>query len=174
MLDPAWRWLHREKGPKLLLAALADAGVKETPGKPSNPIILQWAKELGIASYTNDGTPWCGLALAHWCHVAGYTWPQLALRARAWAGWGNPAPVPMLADVLVFERGGAGHVGLYIGEDDTSYAVLGGNQADQVNISWLAKDRLLEARRSPWKIAQPSNVRVVRLTRSGNLSVNEA
>ena len=176
VLDPAWRWLNAEKGPKLLRAALADVGVSEVPGTRSNPILLRWAKELGI-TYASDETPWCGLACARWCKAAGYNPPtgQLALRARSWAEWGQPSqPLPMLGDVLVFERGGAGHVGLYIGEDCTSFAVLGGNQGDKVCITWIAKDRLLAARRSPWRHAQPDNVRVVRLKRTGSLSLNEA
>jgi cell wall-associated NlpC family hydrolase len=37
----------------------------------------------------------------------------------------------MLGDVLVFRRGGGGHVALYVGEDEEAFHVLGGNQADR-------------------------------------------
>lgn len=37
---------------------------------------------------------------------------------------------------------GGGHVGLYVGETDTAYRVLGGNQSNMVNETWIAKNRL--------------------------------
>ena len=48
--------------------------------------------------------------------------------------------------VLVFERGSGGHVGFAIGQDDTHFFVLGGNQSDAVTIARIAKSRLLGAR----------------------------
>jgi len=50
--------------------------------------------------------------------------------------------------VLVFDRAGGGHVGFYVGEDLTSYDVLGGNQGDRVSIMRLEKSRCV-ARRWP-------------------------
>jgi len=63
---------------------------------------------------------------------------------------------------------------MYVGEDDEAYHVLGGNQSDQVMIKRIAKSRLLGVRRCPWRVNQPSNVRVVRLAAGGALSHNEA
>lgn len=53
-------------------------------------------------------------------------------------------PVP--GAVLVFERGSGGHVGFAIGQDDTHFHVLGGNQSDAVTVARIAKSRLLGAR----------------------------
>jgi hypothetical protein len=48
--------------------------------------------------------------------------------------------------VLVFKRPGGGHVGFYVGEDATSYFVLGSNQADSVCIERISKDRCVALR----------------------------
>ena len=53
---------------------------------------------------------------------------------------------PITGAVLVFERGLGGHVGFAVGQDDTNFFVLGGNQADTVTIARTAKSRLLGAR----------------------------
>jgi len=38
----------------------------------------------------------------------------------------------------------------------------------------IAKTRLHQARRTAWKIAQPANVRVIKLESQGTISTNEA
>jgi hypothetical protein len=81
--------------------------------------------------------------------------------------------MPMLGDVLVFVRNGGGHVGLYVGEDETAFHVLGGNQSDAVNIKRIAKRRLYAARWPTYR-AEPVNVRQIPLAPNGALSANEA
>jgi hypothetical protein len=76
--------------------------------------------------------------------------------------------------VLVFARGNAGHVGVYVGEDATAFHVIGGNQSDRVSIARKPRTRLLGARRCPWRINQPGNVRPVILAASGLLTGSEA
>lgn len=176
-LPKAYAWLDKEPGPKMLREALALYGTKERAGPADNPQILAWAKECGIAAYKHDSIAWCGLFAAviakraGWDHAPGGN----ALWALNWAKWEVSSPKPMLGDILTFKREGGGHVGLYVGEDATAYFVLGGNQADAVSIVRIAKSRLFAARRARWKVAQPTNVRVVRLTNSGApLSTNEA
>ena len=53
-------------------------------------------------------------------------------------------PVP--GAVLIFERGSGGHVRFAIGQDDTNFFVLSGNQSDAVTVARVAKLRLLGAR----------------------------
>jgi hypothetical protein len=96
------------------------------------------------------------------------------LWALNWNKYGNVAQVPMLGDVLTFTRNGGGHVGIYVGEDATHYHVLGGNQNNSVSVSRIAKDRLSQARRTAWKVAQPASVRVVHLEAKGVITTNEA
>ena len=54
---------------------------------------------------------------------------------------------PITGAVLIFERGSGGHAGFAVGQDDTHFFVLGGNQSDAVTIARIAKSRLLGARR---------------------------
>ncbi|MGE7157263.1 TIGR02594 family protein [Methylorubrum rhodesianum] len=174
-LPAPYAWLAKEPGPRVLVEALALFGTKETPGAASNPTILAWAKETGLArDYTNDGIAWCGLFVATVVKRAGFEPVAKPLWARNWASFGTKADKASLGDVLVFSRDGGGHVGLYVGEDASAYHVLGGNQSDQVCVSRIAKSRCLAVRRCPWKLAQPGNVRPVRLAAGGALSVNEA
>ena len=175
-LPAAYAWLSKETGPRVLVEALALFGTRETPGAASNPAILAWAKEVGVAgAYVNDGIAWCGLYVATVVKRAGFAPVSAPLWACNWAGFGTKADKPSLGDILVFERaGGGGHVGIYVGESATTFFVLGGNQGDQVSIAPIAKSRLLAARRCPWKLAQPANVRPIRLAAGGALSTNEA
>ena len=61
--------------------------------------------------------------------------------ARNWLLFGRDTkPVP--GAVLVFERGSGGHDGFAVGQDDTHFFVLGGNQSDAVTVARVAKQRL--------------------------------
>ena len=166
--------LKQETSPRILVQAVKLIGTKEIVGKAHNPIILDWAKQLGIKAYTNDEIPWCGLFIAYCAHKAGVEVVDSPLWALNWAKYGTKESTPMLGDVLTFKRDGGGHVGLYVGEDRTHYHVLGGNQNNQVNVMRIAKTRLHQARRTAWKIAQPSNVRKIELSNKGIISTNEA
>jgi uncharacterized protein (TIGR02594 family) len=155
-------------------------GTAEQPGPGNNPSILQWAASLGLSKqYKVDSLAWCGLFMGYAVLQAGFDPPKVnLLGARNWLEFGVPVKTAMLGDVLVFWRerktGFKGHVGIYVGEDDTRYYVLGGNQKDMVSIAPVAKVRLLGIRRCKWRIAQPANVRRVFLATNGTLSTNEA
>lgn len=176
-LPRAYAWLDDEPGPRILKEALKHYGVQEGPGGSNNPVILGWARDVGLERvYRQDSTAWCGLYLSYVAGEAGWDHAPRgnALWARNWLFWGAPVEVPMLGDVLVFERGEGGHVTMYVAEDAAAYHCLGGNQDNEVNIKRISKDRLLGARRCPWRISRPANIRRVRMTASGNLSTNEA
>jgi len=171
----SYNFLQQEKSPKILIEAVKMLGTKEVVGKVHNPVILNWAKELGLDKvYTNDEIPWCGLAIAYAAHKAGLTVVDKPLWALSWAKWGVAAKEPMLGDVLTFKRDGGGHVGIYVGEDKDCYHVLGGNQGNAMSVSRILKSRLYQARRTDWKVAQPANVRKVLLNAKGAISQNEA
>lgn len=178
-LPTRYRWLAREPGPRLLLEALKLYGTTEFVGPDDNPSILAWARKTGLDRiYKDDATAWCGLFMAYVALQSGWDVPLNPLGARNWLAFGTKAKTPMLGDVLVFwrekRRGFKGHVGIYVGEDLEAYHVLGGNQSDQVSIDRVDKNRLLGARRCPWRINQPGNVRVVKLSATGAISKNEA
>ena len=160
-----YAWLAKEGAPQLLVQALKLYSVREVPGAKHNPTILGWLKKLAFSWIKDDETPWCGTSLAYAAVEAGVAMrnPEMP-RAFWWKDWGNPAPVPMLGDVLVFT---ISHVGIYVGEDSTHFHVLGGNQNNAYNITRFPKAWLLAARRTVWKIAQPANVRRVWLKADG-------
>lgn len=171
----SYDWLKQETAPRILVQAVKQLGVKEFVGKTNNPIILNWAKELGLSNvYTNDEIPWCGLFIAYCAKMAGLEVVERPLWALNWNKFGTRVSEPMLGDVLTFKRNGGGHVGIYVGEDDTHYHVLGGNQNNSVSVSRIAKNRLNQARRTAWKVAQPANVRKVQLEPKGVITTNEA
>lgn len=170
----SYAWLKKEKSPRILVEATKHIGVKEIVGKEHNPVILDWAKVLGISWYTNDEIPWCGLFIAYCAKQAGVQVVTAPLRALSWAEYGTAVTEPMLGDILTFKRDGGGHVGLYVGEDDRYYHVLGGNQSNSVSVSRIAKSRLYKARRTAWKVRQPANVRKVFLEPKGTITTNEA
>lgn len=171
----SYSYLQEEKAPKILVEAVKMLGTKEIVGKQHNPVILGWAKETGLNKvYTADEIPWCGLAIAYACHKAEVEVVDKPLWALNWAKYGTKVSEPMLGDILTFKRDGGGHVGIYVGEDEDCYHVLGGNQGNAMNVKRILKTRLYQARRTKWKVAQPANVRKVLLNAKGAISKNEA
>jgi len=173
-LPKSYEWLEKETGPKMLVESLKLYGTAEIVGKQHNPLILDWAADLGLKNvYTADEIPWCGLVMAYICKMAGKEPQADPLWALNWSKWGVPAKEPMLGDILTFKRPGGGHVGLYVGEDPKAYHVLGGNQGNAHSITRIAKERMFMARRPEYNV-QPANVRKVLLSSSGGMSSNEA
>jgi uncharacterized protein (TIGR02594 family) len=174
--QPQYLFLNKEAGPRVIQEAVKLYGVREIVGKEHSKEILSWAKELGIEkTYTNDEIPWCGLFVAIVVKRAGFTPVENFLWAKNWNKFGTAQKTAMLGDILVFIRpGGGGHVGFYVGEDDTCYHVLGGNQSNMTNTTRILKSRCIGIRRCPWRISQPTNVRVIKLSSKGSVSTNEA
>lgn len=172
-MENKYKFLLDENAPKVLVEALKLYGVKEIAGPKHNQAIMGWAKELGLKNYTADEIAWCGLFVAIVIQRAGFEPVKDPLWADNWRKFGNPQKVAMLFDVLTFKRPGGNHVGFYVGEDDTHYHVYGGNQSNMVNIVRIEKTRLTSIRRCPWRIAQPLNIRSIKLDSKGIISNNE-
>jgi len=180
-LESKYQWLLKDGGPRMIAEALKLYGTIEAPGKKeNNPTIVAWAKEVGgkVATvYKADEIPWCGLFMAVVAQRAAKAVVKDPLWALNWGTFGKATDTPMLGDVLVFVRKTsegktAGHVGLYVGEDEKCYHVLGGNQSDKVCITRIDKTRLYSSRRPNYNV-QPKNVRVIKLSSSGSVSSNE-
>jgi uncharacterized protein (TIGR02594 family) len=173
-IPAAYRWLsHLSPLPRMVAEALRLMETAEILGAADSPVILGWARELGIADYRADATPWCGLFMAVVARRAGKEVPDKPLWAANWRRFGVAADQPMLGDVLVFTRpGGGGHVALYVGEDDAAFHVLGGNQGDRVCFTRIARARLRAARRPVYRIT-PGTVMPYRLRAQGGLSQDE-
>ena len=179
-LPPKFRWLSSEPGPKMILEALTCYGTLEFPGDANNPQIISWAHLIGgkvEQVFKADAIPWCGLFMAVIAQRSGKQLPKDPLWALNWGTFGEAADQAMLGDTLVFVRktntgSQAGHVALYVAEDAQAYYTLGGNQADSVCITRMAKSRLYAIRR-PVYSQMPANVRKITMSATGVLSTNE-
>ncbi|TRX39231.1 TIGR02594 family protein [Flavobacterium restrictum] len=179
-LEKQYQWLLKEQGPIMIKKALALYDTKELSGTPNNPVIINWANEVGgdVANvYKADEIPWCGLFTAVVAKRGSKQVVKDPLWALNWGNFGKHIDVPMLGDVLVFVRKTsdgktAGHVALYVGEDDSCYHVLGGNQSDKVCIARKDKTRLYTSRRPNYNI-QPNNVRQIFLSSTGEKTGSE-
>ena len=162
--------------PRMVAEGLPLIGTIETPGAGNNPVIMGWARELGLERvYTADSVPWCALFVALCAHRAGKALPASPLWALNWSNFGEPAGQPCLGDVCAFVRPGGGHVGIYIAEDQAAYHVLEGNASDRVMIGRVDKHRLHAARKPIFAIAAPASRRPYVVAPGGGLiSTNEA
>ena len=174
----SYAYLNEENSPQILVQAKMLLGTKEIVGTVNNKSIMGWAKGLGLEKiYTSDEIAWCGLFMLEVCKRAGVDsnlTPKQALWALSWSKFGTKQSVAMLGDVLTFKRKTGGHVGIYVGEDDLCYHILGGNQSNMVCVTRIEKSRLNSIRRTNWKVKQPSNVRVIKLQSNGVISKNES
>lgn len=159
-----------------LLEAQRCLGITETRGAANNPLIIGWGRRLRI-SYTDDEIPWCGLFVAHCTgsQLPAEPLPVNPLGARNWARFGIACAIPQPGAIMVFWRkslaSGLGHVAFYIGEDATSFHVLGGNQGDTVSATRPPRARFVTAR---WPATAPPPTGSPRqLTLQSALSTNE-
>jgi uncharacterized protein (TIGR02594 family) len=156
-----------------LAEALRILGLHERRDKPA----LKLWFDRSVAWIDPAEIPWCGAFVA----TVMRKWrPEIALPsnplgAKNWSSFGVECK-PQLGAVLSFHRGKPsdwrGHVALYLGESDTAYQVVGGNQSDAVTKTWIAKSRLHSSR---WPLDFPETNTVIRLSSTGApLSTNEA
>ena len=192
MLPKNFEWLSTiGLLPKMVMAGIPLLGVQEIKGAKSNPEILKFAEELNIADiYKNDDTSWC--ALAHNAiaqragkPIYGYTDKYDLLRALAFRQQGVTinkkdwvvvaTDEAELGDTLIFKRPEGGHIGIYIGENNTHFYVMGGNQNNMYSFTRIAKQRLVAVRRPAYPIAKPATVKKYFLNDSGvPVTTNEA
>ena len=176
MLPQKYQWIYSVgQLPKMVTAFLAIYGIKETPGTANTPVIMGWAKKLGLKDYIADSIAWCGLAMAWIATQAGYPYSiENPLWAKNWKAFGTPVTIPMFGDVVTFTRAEGGHVGIYIAEDNDCYHVGGGNTSDQVMITRILKTRLYSASMPKFKIGAPASRKRYFVDASGEISTNEA
>lgn len=176
-IPSAYGYLLTYDMPKVIQAAVEMYGIKEILGTKHNPVIMGWAKTLGIDKlYTSDEMPWCGLAHAVALLRGGKPasldgWDLL--RALSYKTYGMGVARPGVGDTLVFKRPGGGHVGFYVGESKNTYHVLGGNSGNEYKVVEIDKKRLVAAR-SPIYNLRPASAVPMFIDASGAVSNNEA
>jgi hypothetical protein len=135
------------------LPSLALIGAREAADAANSPTISGLGEKLGTTVlgtvYVADSGPWSGLLVATCLAEDG----ALARQSRCAQGLGElgldlvASQYPARRRPPVRSRCG-NYVGFYVGEDPTSYHVLGGNQGDRDSIMRLEKLRCV-ARRWP-------------------------
>jgi uncharacterized protein (TIGR02594 family) len=140
--------------------------------------LMDWLMRDGRSLGDPSKTPWCGDFVETCLRVSLPDEPLLGALgsnpywARNWMQFGQMV-APIVGAVLVFERGSGGHVGFAIGQDDTHFYVLGGNQSDAVTSARIAKSRLIGAR---WPTTWPPRLQRLPTMTPGDVgtSINEA
>ena len=125
-------------------------GLAEFPGNSHNDNVVSLFHELGYKNINDDETPWCAAFMNYCAKQIGAQYPS-GLRAKSWLDIGKGTKSPMPGDIIVFWRNNkkstAGHVGMYITEDNDYVYCFGGNQADKVQICPFPKERIIQYRK---------------------------
>lgn len=130
--------------PEWYTIAYREIGQKEKPGKDNNSKIIDYHSVTSLQAI-DDETPWCA-SFVSWCLEMAQVKSAKSARALDYANFGEPLETPRVGAICVFSRTGGGHVGFFAEEKENEILVLGGNQADAVNLMWLPKVDLLAYR----------------------------
>lgn len=109
-------------------------GLAEVRGAQHSPEILQMWRDIRRGGIRDDETPWCAAFVGSMLERAGIRSSRFE-SARSYLDWGQHLALPVPGCIVVFTRQGGGHVGFAVGRDQSgNLLILGGNQADAVNI----------------------------------------
>jgi uncharacterized protein (TIGR02594 family) len=131
--------------------------------------LMDWLMRDGRGLGDSSENPWCGDFVETCIRMGLPDEPPLGALgtnpywARNWLLFGQDTK-SVTGAVLIFERGSGGHVGFAVGQDDTRFYVLGGNQSDAVTIARIAKSRLIGAR---WPAIYPPRLQRLPTMKSG-------
>lgn len=148
-------FLKTNEVPRIVSVMMQYLGIKEIPGKESNPVIIEMARRLGIDNiYTNDDTAWCAVFGGYCLLIADKPLPKFKdkydyMRAKSYMSYGNPVKIgdERIGDIAIFHRPGGFHFAVIIAETKNNFIVIGGNQNNSVNITEIPKYKLYGARR---------------------------
>lgn len=122
-----------------------ESGVAEISGKQHHPRILEYHNVTKLSA-DNDETPWCS-SFVNFCMKEAGVEGTGSARARDWETWGDKLDEPFMGCIAVFTRPEGGHVGFYVGSEESGdILLLGGNQGDKVSIARRSTAKLLSYR----------------------------
>ena len=127
-------------------------GLTEIKGPKHHPEIVAMWKAIKRGGINDDETPGCAAFVGACLERVGI--PSTRFEgARSYASWGEALDKPVAGCVVVFSRDGGGHVGFVVGQDKAgNLLVLGGNQADAVNVKTFPRSRVTAYR---WPTGEP-------------------
>jgi uncharacterized protein (TIGR02594 family) len=131
---------------KLLEIAYAEIGVKEIAGEDDNSRIIEYKQSTPSVINTHDEIAWCA-SFVNWvlkqAGIVGTGNPM----ARSFMPWGFGINVPTRGCITILKRGAppSGHVGFFITRKSPGnwIQVLGGNQSDQVKLSFYPESDVI-------------------------------
>jgi len=130
-----YTWMTKAEGEK---------GIKEITGISSHtPRILEYHAMTTLKA-KQDEVPWCSSFVNWVMDRAGYPITKSAA-AKSWMKYGVEVPL-QYGCIVILKRTGGHHVGFYTGETANTVYLLGGNQADAVNVRQYKKESVLSAR----------------------------
>lgn len=121
-------------------------GTKEIQGKLANEKIKDLYADAGSPEVQSDEVPWCAAFIGA-CLVRANKPSTGTLLARDYLKYGKSlGKKPKLYSIGVMSRGNSsweGHVGFVVDFNDTYVWLLGGNQANSVNVTKYARSKFL-------------------------------
>lgn len=126
--------------------------IKERPGQDHHPAIQWWLELCRFGRNASDETPWCSAFVNFMAWQFDLPRSESA-RARSWLDVGIPVAIEEAIagfDVVVLARPpnpASGHVGFYDSHSVQTVSLLGGNQANAVNVQAFDRARVLGVRR---------------------------
>lgn len=130
---------------RCLQIANLEIGTREIPGRgKDNPRILEYHATTTYHA-KQDEVPWCSSFLNWVVTKAGVKGTNSAA-ARSWLYWGELCTDPVPGCIVVLKRGAppSAHVGFFIRRVEGGFIkVLGGNQSDQVKLSYFPEADVL-------------------------------
>lgn len=141
-------------------------GTKEIKGPQHHPEIVAMWRDIKRSGIKDDETPWCAAFVGAMLERSGVKSTRFE-GARSYESWGEKLAEPVPGCVVVFSRDGGGHVGFVVGQDPSgNLLVLGGNQADAVNIKAFPRSRAtayrwpadVELPRDPLPVGSPADM----------------
>lgn len=148
-------------------------GLKEIKGDADAPEIVKMWADIKNSGIKDDETPWCAAFVGACLERSGIKSTRSG-GSQSYLNWGDALHRPVKDCIVIFKRNGGGHVGFVVGKDDKgNIMVLGGNQADAVNIKAFDPARVV-GYRFPSGIARSPHSELPLLASNGELSSNEA
>lgn len=125
--------------PAWIRIAAAEVGVREIVGARHEARVLEY-HQAGNSSISTDEVPWCASFVNWVLNQAGLPMTTRTASSLSFDRYGQQTPgnVPVFGCIARFSRDGGGHVGFVVGKRTrgrrVSYAILGGNQSNQVSV----------------------------------------
>lgn len=132
--------------PKWIAEARKNLGISEIEGPQHAAEILQYWKDIKRGGIKDDETPWCAAFVGAMLERSGIRSTRFE-SAKSYLDWGDALQGPVYGCIAVLSRSGGGHVGFVVGQDAAGdLMILGGNQADAVNIKAFPCSRVISYR----------------------------